>query len=82
MRNLKVAELKTISGGSSKWQKVGAADRAAPAQDVTPDLTGNRTGWCRGYGNMKNHQHKHVGASCGCDLPVLETVPGPELALT
>lgn len=71
MRNLDKAELMTISGGTPKWHKVDADDRAAPAEDVTPELTGNRTGWCRGYGNMKNHEHKHDGTSCGAPVIVL-----------
>lgn len=62
MRTLDKHEVELVSGGAAKWTKVEM--RAEPGEDVTPDLSGNRTGWCRGYGNMKNGVPKHEGTSC------------------
>ncbi len=63
MRTLDKHEVDLVSGGAAKWTK--SETRAEPGDDVTPDLSGNRTGWCRGYGNMKKDgAPKHAGTSC------------------
>lgn len=62
MRTLDTHEVELVSGGTPSWTK--SDHRADPAEDVTPDLPGNRTGWCRGYGNMKNDVAKHEGTFC------------------
>ncbi len=62
MRILDKHEVGMVSGGGPKWEK--ADHRAEPGEDVTPDLSGNRTGWCRGYGNIKNSIPKHAGTVC------------------
>ncbi|WP_418319312.1 hypothetical protein [Piscinibacter sakaiensis] len=73
MRMLDAKEVQQVSGGApKKWQKITPEQRADPGEDVTPALSvdlpglpGNRTGWCRGYGNMKNGEPKHEGTNCG-----------------
>jgi hypothetical protein len=65
MRILNLQELEQVAGGAPKWDKIPVQERAEPGTDVTPHLSGNRTGWCRGYGNMKNGVPKHAETECG-----------------
>jgi hypothetical protein len=71
MRVLNTLEIDQVSGGSPKWDKISPEQRADPATDVTANLPGNRTGWCRGYGNVKDGIAKHEGTSTPCkQVPV------------
>jgi hypothetical protein len=68
MRVLNLSEIEQVSGGSKKWDKISEGARALPGTDVTLplSLSGKRTGWCRGYGNVKDGVPTHAQTGFPC----------------